>query len=207
MLEFKFRAKKRHWFGCFYFFSYIYEYILYMDFVFMFCWRIFLWLTAGGSPGIILTASKACYALFSECDPHAPAWSSFTSRSPLPALLSGRNPQLIKTFIFFQFSSRGAAQAHLQLVWLTSRCVCAHVCGHTLLSMNVKEPRAKCAGGHWSTVLCPPLPPSRRYSPSSKGVTHLCQMACGVSLSGSWQTTLWGLRMFLLVQTSVFGCG
>lgn len=207
MLEFKFRAKKKTLIWLFLFFSYIYEYILYMDFVFMFCWRIFLWLTAGGSPGIILTASKACYALFSECDPHAPAWSSFTSRSPLPALLSGRNPQLIKTFIFFQFSSRGAAQAHLQLVWLTSRCVCAHVCGHTLLSMNVKEPRAKCAGGHWSTVLCPPLPPSRRYSPSSKGVTHLCQMACGVSLSGSWQTTLWGLRMFLLVQTSVFGCG
>lgn len=135
--------------------------------------------SVGGRPGIFLTASKACYALFSESDPHAPAWSSFTSRSPL---LSGRKPQLIKTFILFpilfSWCHEGPLAISLTDVSACLRpCVrsCASVCACVCVRVYVKDPRAKYAGR--STVL-------KHDSRSSRGVGHLSQMACGVSCQG-----------------------
>lgn len=91
---------------------------------------------------MIFSASQACYALFSECDPHTPAWSSFTSRSPLLLLLSGRKPQLIKTFILFPIllSQCHAGPLAISVIDISARlrqCVCVFarfflvcVCAH-----------------------------------------------------------------------------
>lgn len=139
---------------------------------------------------MIFSASQACYALFSECDPHTPAWSSFTSRSPLLLLLlSGRKPQLIKTFILFPIllSQCHAGPLAISVIDI-SACLRQCVCARTLFCVCVwtwKEPRAKYAGCHWSAALCPPL-----RALLSWGVTHLYQMACGVSLSGCVQVQI-----------------
>lgn len=98
------------------------------------------------------------------------------------------NHSWLKPLSYFQFSSPSVTQAHLQLVWLTSRHVCANVCVLARFSVCVwtwKEPRAKYAGCHWSAALCPPL-----RALLSWGVTHLYQMACGVSLSGCVQVQI-----------------
>lgn len=83
MLKFKFKTKKDVDLAVSIFFhTYMNIYTVYG-----FCFHVLLkeffvfFLTIGGSPDIFFTASQACYAPFSECDPHAPAWSSFTSRS------------------------------------------------------------------------------------------------------------------------------
>lgn len=163
----------------------------------MFCWRNFLWLTVGGSPGVILTASQACYALFSECDPHAPAWSSSTSRSPLSALLSGRNPQLIKTFILFPILLSWCCAGPLAIS-LIDISLCLHSCVRSHAS------EYECEGAPGKVCELPlkhgALPPP--------GVTHtFIKWPLAFPCQAPDKPTLWGSRMFSLVQTSVAGYG
>lgn len=128
--------------------------------------------TVGGSPGAIFTTSHTCLALFAECEPHA--CGSFTSRSPLPALLSRWNPQFIKTFILFLVLLSHCHTAPLAIS-VTDILVCLHPCvwSHAFVCMNVREPRAKFC--HWSMVLypllwTPVLLLQRSYTPLSHGL-------------------------------------
>lgn len=96
--------------------------------------------------------------------------------------LGVENHSWLKPLSYFQFSSPRVMQARLQLVWLTSRCVCAAmcVCACRLSCVNVKEPRAKVCG------LKPPSPElrflPRSYIPFIKWpVAFPCQAVRGSS--------------------------
>lgn len=187
----------------------------------MFCWRRKC--RCNHRRQLIFPGSRACYALFSECDLHASAWSSFTSCSPLLPLFSEfvRKTQLIKPLSHFQFSSLSVIEAHLQLVWLTSLCFCVHIC------VNVKEPpRQSMLAASEAQLSAPthplplhPLPlPSEHCFHSSRGVAYLYQTAYGVwpschclcrssPLWGVWQSNLCGLMdVFLKVWLILFFC-
>ncbi len=178
--------------------------------VYEFCFHVLLKemfvaiVRVGGSPGIVLTASQACYALFSECDPHAPAWSSFTSRSPLPAPLSGRNPQLIKTFILFPvlLSRCHAGPLAISLTDVSvclhpcvrscaSVCVCVCVCVRTWRSPG-QSMRAATEARCSSMTLAPP---EELHTFLKWPVASPCQGVCRPSPPrGPWQTHfgVWG---------------
>lgn len=159
---------------------------------------------------MIFSASQACYALFSECDPHTPAWSSFTSRSPLLLLLlSGRKPQLIKTFILFPIllSQCHAGPLAISVIDI-SACLRQCVCARTLFCVCVNmegAPGKVCRLPLKRGAL--PAPPSitllRSHTPLSNGLwCFSVRLRAGSNLlQGSWQT-LWGSRMFLFVQTT-----
>lgn len=86
------------------------------------------------------------------------------------------NHSLLKPLSYFQFFSPGVTQAHLQLVWLTSRCVGARVC-------ECEAAPGEVCGLPVKRGAAPP-PPSTTFS---QGVTRLRQTACGVSLLASFQ--------------------
>lgn len=139
-------------------------------------------LCKGGSAGMIFTASQACSALFSECDPHACVWSSFTSCSLLLTLLSSGKHSLLKPLSYFQLSSPGFTQAHLQLVWLTSQCVGVRMWSRVTVWM-CRSPRQRT----WTATEAWCSTPSYEHYSLSQGVTHLYQTACGTSLLGCVQ--------------------
>lgn len=65
--------------------------------------------------------------------------------------------------------------------------------------MNVKEPRAKYAGCHWSTVLCPPLP----LSPSLQALLPLLQRSYTPLSNGLWR---FPFRLLTNWHSGVWGC-
>ena len=96
-----------------------------------------------------------------------------------------KKPQLIKTFILFPILLSQCHAGPLAIILIDiSACLrqCMCVRARVLACVNMKEPRAKYAGYHWSAVLCPPP-----QALLSRGVEHLYQMARGVSLSGCVQ--------------------
>ena len=125
--------------------------------------------------------------------------------APPAAAAAKRSKSTVDLKSYFQFTSLGAMQARLQLVWLTSR-VCLHSCvqWHTPVYGCEGAPGKVAATG----ALCPVSPPPtlQRYSHSSQGAPHLCQTARGVSVS--WQTNAFEFKdVFLLVRPPLAGCG